>query len=537
MNPVRPIEKEESEPGKTIRSNEAKKEHSIFPSSLTAKVTLVVAEVFLLTVAISAYIGLNIQEERLINRTKLESVKTSQVIYNQLQRNMLSGRKEDVQSFLLDLAGSGDFANSDRSAQGVSNNEASIFDTNGKIIFSTRTTLINRTVDFDYNKVFKANEINVQMDRIIPRQSITVFMPIANKEQCQRCHGTAKVYLGGLYYRPSLDWIMKENDNNRTLIFYSVLLTVIISVGVIILLMHYLLRIPLTSLENTMSEVAQGDLTQRVQIESKDEIGRLGLHFNTMVDQLELANKKLAEVHEAELLRAGKLASLGELAAGLVHEMKNPLSGISAATQVLAEQLEDTDPRREIMQEMIVQVERLNKTLTDLLSFAKPRAPQLMPVNVNEMVQNAILLTRSQAEKQKVQIVEKYAEGATDRSPLPLINLDQEQMKQVLLNLILNAFQAMPTGGTLTIATKNMNNRSIDIEIQDTGKGITAENLDKIFTPFFTTRAKGTGLGLPVSKKIVEMHGGTLEVESEINKGTVFTIHLPLQVQSLKSKV
>jgi two-component system, NtrC family, sensor kinase len=411
------------------------------------------------------------------------------------------------------------------------NNESSIFDTNGKIIFSTRTTLLNSKVDFDYAKVFEANEINVQVDRVVPRKGITVSMPIVNKEQCQRCHGTAKVYLGGLYYRPSLDWIVKENDANRKMIFYFVLLTVSITMAVIIVLMHYLLRIPLKDLENTMSEVAQGDLTKRVQVESKDEIGRLGQHFNTMVDRLELANKKLAEVHEAELLRAGKLASLGELAAGLVHEMKNPLSGISAATQVLVEQFEDTDPRREIMQEMIVQVERLNKTLTDLLSFARPRAPQLMPVNVNEVVQNAILLTRSQAEKQKIQIVENYGKN------LPFINLDQEQMKQVLLNLILNAFQAMPTGGTLTIETKNVGGQSLDIEIRDTGKGISQENMDKIFTPFFTTRAKGTGLGLPVSKKIVEMHGGEMIVKSELGQGALFTIRLPIEVQSSKSKV
>ncbi len=488
---------------------------SIFPSSLTAKITLVLSEIFLLTVAISAYIGLTIQEERLMDRTKLESVKISQVIYNQLQRTMLSGRKEDVQSFLLDLAGSSAFTKTETP------NEASIFDPTGKIIFSTQTTLLNKTVDFDYGKVFKANEINVQVNQIARRQSITVLTPIVNKAQCQRCHGTGSIYLGGLYYRPSLDWIVKENDENRKLISYSVILTVFISVGVIIFLMHYLMRIPLQNLEGTISEVAQGDLSKRVQIKSDDEIGRLGHHFNTMVDQLELANKKLAEVHEEELLRAGKLASLGEIAAGLVHEMKNPLSGISAATQVLSDQLNESDPRREIMQEMIVQVERLNKTLTDLLSFARPRAPQLMPVNVNEVVQNAILLTRSQAEKQKIQLIENYEEN------LPLIKLDQEQMKQVLLNLILNAFQAMPTGGTLTIETKNERGQSLDIEIRDTGKGISPENLDKIFVPFFTTRAKGTGLGLPVSKKIVEMHGGEMVVKSDPGQGAVFTIRLP----------
>ena len=172
---------------------------------------------------------------------------------------------------------------------------------------------------------------------------------------------------------------------------------------------------------------------------------------------------------------------------------------------------------------MINQVVRLNKTLNDLLSFAKPRAPQLMPVKINEVIRNTILFTKAQAEQQKIQIVEKFQEN------LPTLNLDPEQIKQVLLNLLLNSFQAMPNGGTLTIETRNSSANEISIYVKDTGKGIAPENLEKIFVPFFTTRAKGTGLGLPVSKKIVEMHGGTLEVESQVGKGTTFAIHIPIK--------
>jgi signal transduction histidine kinase len=175
------------------------------------------------------------------------------------------------------------------------------------------------------------------------------------------------------------------------------------------------------------------------------------------------------------------------------------------------------------MVEIIKQVNRLNKTLNDLLNFAQPKPPEVLPVSVNDIVQNVILLIRSQATQQQIQIQEAYAYG------IPQINLDAEQIKQVLLNLILNAFQAMESGGILKISTNTVDKNTVAITIQDTGKGIPSENLDKIFVPFFTTRAKGTGLGLSISKMIVEMHNGGLEVQSEPNKGTKFIIKLPIK--------
>ena len=285
--------------------------------------------------------------------------------------------------------------------------------------------------------------------------------------------------------------------------------------------MRRLVRRPIAKLEQSMAAVANGNLSTRAPIHAEDELGRLSRHFNLMVAQLETANKKLEAAHEAELLRAGKLASLGELAAGLAHELKNPLSGISAATQVLYDQFPESDPRREIMLEMNAQVTRLNKTLNDLLSFAKPKPPQLTPVTVNDIVHNVILLIQAQAAQHQVEIQENYTAN------LPPVNLDAEQFKQVLLNLMLNAFQAMEHGGTLTVGTKLAGKYTLAITIQDTGKGIASENLEKIFIPFFTTRAKGTGLGLTVSKKIVELHNGEIGVQSELGKGTVFTIYLP----------
>jgi signal transduction histidine kinase len=481
----------------------------ILPYFLPAKIAVVIAIVLFMTVGISAYIGIHIQEDRLITRTKRSSLQLSQMIYNHLVRSMISGRKEEVQSFLSDLG----------RAESIS--DAIIFDSNGLIIYSARISEQRHKIYADYSYIFKSNIAEPIIETRGRTKYLAVLTPIRNNKSCQRCHGIEKNILGVLYLQPSLDWVVQESATNRNLIICSAIITVLVSGIVISLLMYRLVLQPVSALTQTMATVATGDLSKRVEIRTEDELGQLAQHFNRMIAQLETANKQLAVAHEAELLRASKLASLGELAAGLAHELKNPLSGISAATQVLYDQVPVSDAHREVFLEMMNQVNRLNKTLNDLLSFAQPKPLQVIPVDVNEMVRNVILLIRAQAAQQQMQLREEYASG------LPQISLDAEQIKQVLLNLILNAFQAMAPGGVLTIGTKKSEANTVSITVQDTGKGIPAENLNKIFVPFFTTRAKGTGLGLSVCKKIIEMHMGRLEVVSQVNQGTTFTIYLP----------
>jgi len=227
--------------------------------------------------------------------------------------------------------------------------------------------------------------------------------------------------------------------------------------------------------------------------------------------------------------QAEKLATIGELASGIAHEIKNPLAGVSAAIQVLSEEFNLKSTRREIIDEIMHQMERLNKMTKDLLSFARPMDPRTLMCDVNDIVDKASFFIRKQAEKQNVGITKELERD------IPHLLIDPEQIQQVFLNIMLNALQAMPEGGFLTIATRlseksgNGKPEAVEISFSDTGKGIPGENLRKIFNPFYTTKHQGTGLGLSISRNVVEKHKGRFEVDSQSGKGTRFTIVLPVK--------
>ena len=224
---------------------------------------------------------------------------------------------------------------------------------------------------------------------------------------------------------------------------------------------------------------------------------------------------ELQESHEKQIQQADKLATVGELAAGIAHEIRNPLAGIAAAVEVLAEKRDSQD--REITEEIQAQVKRLNTTLSDLLNFARPREPEIAPCNLADLAHRMLALIRPDAQKHQIQFVEEIP------ADLPAVSADATQIQQALLNLLLNATQAMPEGGTLTVKAVAVAQR-VRLTIQDTGGGIAPEIREKIFSPFFTTKHRGTGLGLAITRTIMEKHGGTIAVDSQVGRGTMFTL-------------
>src|SRR6185369_70011 len=183
-----------------------------------------------------------------------------------------------------------------------------------------------------------------------------------------------------------------------------------------------------------------------------------------------------------------------------------------------------TDPRYEILNEVLQQVQRLDKTVNDLLFFGKPSLPELACIDINDVIDKTLKFA---SQHRGVKHIEKHLELARD---LPAVYADGKQMQQVLLNLFLNAFQAMSNGGTLTVSTRLASHHEraiVQIDVADTGPGIPPQILDKIFTPFYTTKAQGTGLGLPICCKLVNLHNGAIRVTSDDVHGTVFTVELP----------
>ncbi|MFZ2949391.1 MAG: ATP-binding protein, partial [Desulfuromonadaceae bacterium] len=275
---------------------------------------------------------------------------------------------------------------------------------------------------------------------------------------------------------------------------------------------------------NTMQKVEQGDFAVRIAYEGKDEIGRLIESFNSMVDRLDVTQKELEQLHFQQLERADRLASIGEMAAGIAHEIKNPLAGISAAVTIIKDDMAADDPRGEILGEVVDQVKRLDKTVNDLLFFGKPSLPELTSVDINTILTTTLKFA---SQHRGGGNIERRIELQPD---LPPVYADDKQMQQVFLNIVLNACQAMVSGGVLGITSSLVVRDDVEyvrVDISDTGSGIPPQILEKIFTPFYTTKAQGTGLGLPICSKLLKLHKGDIRVTSDNTAGTIFTVELP----------
>jgi signal transduction histidine kinase len=224
--------------------------------------------------------------------------------------------------------------------------------------------------------------------------------------------------------------------------------------------------------------------------------------------------------------RADRLASLGTLTAGLAHEIRNPLVAIKTFTQLLPERIDDDEFRNHFLNIASGEVDRISALVTELLEFARPSEPKFEPEDINSILDGMVLLVSTETKSKHIDIVKDYA---SDLNP---ITIDREQMKQVFLNILLNAIEATPEKGKIFVKTRSYTKPEgepyIQVEFTDTGCGIRPEYLEDIFTPFFTTKEKGSGLGLSISSQIVQDHKGYIDVESQVNRGTSFFINLPL---------
>jgi hypothetical protein len=233
--------------------------------------------------------------------------------------------------------------------------------------------------------------------------------------------------------------------------------------------------------------------------------------------------------HDAEMLQAEHLATMGELAAGVAHEIRNPLAGIAGAIEIITKDFPKDHPDREVMEDLRQEVRRIEKVLNDMLAYAKPKPPQFGRADLKDTFARTLHLARQQTGS-------KHVEFSIQVPPdLPAFRMDSEQLHQVLLNLVLNGVQAIEREGKITIAAKfNAPGGPgqadlVEISVSDTGVGVPPESLERIFRPFYTTKRGGTGLGLSLCRRIIRQHGGTLSVESKLGKGSRFIIRLPMR--------
>jgi len=254
------------------------------------------------------------------------------------------------------------------------------------------------------------------------------------------------------------------------------------------------------------------------QVEAYQEILSLNSELNSYIERLQKTQQ--------QLIQAAKLSSIGQLSAAVAHELNNPLAGVLVYTRLMKDKLAKDSFDKEQMQKSLIKIESAIDYCTGiirgLLDFARQSEPLLRPVTISRAIDKAMSLVGHQAKMKRIEVVREDSEA------MPLVMADFNQLVQVFINLVVNAVQAMNEGYTLTIRA-SQEDGWVRISVQDTGCGIPRENMDRLFTPFFTTKdeVKGVGLGLAVSYGIIERHGGRIEVESEVNKGSTFTIVLP----------
>ncbi|HET7890749.1 MAG TPA: ATP-binding protein [Candidatus Sulfotelmatobacter sp.] len=331
----------------------------------------------------------------------------------------------------------------------------------------------------------------------------------------------ACVLLGGmlLFLLATLSW----RDPERHIVLLVAGAGAVAICGALLVVLTYTVQRPMVELQQKIAELGGGDLSVTVSFAHRnDEIGDLGRNFNHMVQQLRESRIEIERLHRTQMSRAEHLATLGEMATGLAHEIRNPLAGIAGVIEIIGRDLPATSPARSVVKDVRQEIARINHIVTDLLQTARPHPPTVRKSDLNTTVEHAVMLGRQQA-------LAKSAHITLNKAPLLLeVEHDSDQIHQVLLNLLLNALQAIDTNGKIAVTVKAQGATAI-VEVADDGRGISPDHLPNIFRPFYTTKGDGTGLGLSLARRIVEDHHGRIDVSSAVAEGTTFTVVLPLK--------
>ena len=339
---------------------------------------------------------------------------------------------------------------------------------------------------------------------VVKETYITRYTPLRDREG----HVIGILYVGA---RESTFRALIEAFNNRVAMIAA--LTIIVAAMLAVPISHWIAG-PITRLSEATESLAQGDMDVRVRVPGGGELARLAGSFNQMVETLQRT--------QTELLHKEKLASMGQLAAGVAHEINNPLGTIHLYAGELRKELPADDPRRDDLAVILRETDRCKTIVGDLLNFARQQEVLAQSTDVHDLLEQAIAAVRPHPQFEQIMIQRDYAMG------LPTIEADPAQLLQVFVNLLNNAAEAIEGAGTIRLTTR-LAGSSVVVNVADTGCGMPEENLGRLFTPFFTTKGpgRGTGLGLSIVYGIIKMHRGQITVQSRVGEGTTFTVTLP----------
>ena len=500
--------------------------HRRYPPLLYSLKTRFVAALILLVgvvLGLSTWWNLTLHTGHMIQATEEKVQALADAIDGGIQVAMREGHTTEVQRILEAMARDPDIEH------------IVILDDGGQIRQASKPVLVGRTLDRRPLARYLAQSESTVTQRYEDGELVQlVVKKIRNRSECRVCHGTATQFLGTIQLVMSFGRTQEQIAEMTHAALWTLLLTGLALAGGGAILMIRMVDRRVTRLADAMARVESGDLGVRAMPGGRDELGGLAESFNAMVDRLRAARGEIEAYHQERLAHAERLASLGELSASVAHEIKNPLAGIAGAVRILADDMPAGDPRKEIMSEILAQIRRLDGTVRDLLTFARPTRAEIGPCDLHHVLDRVLLMLADDPSAANVRVLREY------RPTLPPVSADRKLLEQVFFNLLLNAIQAMGGRGTITLRT-NLEGPGavwtdgtplgphVEVRVTDSGPGIPSHLLREIFTPFVTTKPRGMGLGLAITRRIVEEHGGRIGGENVPGQGAMFRICLPLR--------
>jgi two-component system NtrC family sensor kinase len=527
------------------------------PNTLKFKIALYLA--IGLTVVLALYTVLMIRQQRqdLLDTAVAHVMQLSDAIIRSTNFMMLRNQPYYVHRIIADVARD---KNIDR---------VRIFSKNGTVIDSTYGPEVGLVVDRKAEGCISCHQTDPPRERFGDSERARIFLTadgkrmvgimqvIHNEPSCENagCHArvSQQPVLGVVDIVYSLESIDKKIRSSAMRIMEFSLAFVLLAATCVSVLVHRLIYAPLRDLETGARRVASGNLDQLIPVRSADEFGQLAGSFNTMTTALRESQMQLREsastleqkvkdrtlqLHaaQAEAAQREKLAAVGLLASGVAHEINNPLTGVLTFSHLVRQKMPDGSAEAEDMDLVIRETKRCASIIRRLLDFARRKTPEMKFTDLNALIQDVVRFIDRAAHLQDISI-------EIDLDPeLPRVWVDEDQVKQVVMNMLVNAQHATERGGSIVVRSRRCPApegpgpgakpvEMVEISIIDTGCGIPEQDLQRIFDPFFTSKGvgKGTGLGLSVSHGIVEAHGGTIKVESTVGKGSTFRVYLPIE--------